>query len=493
MAIRGQIFVSGLLLASPALAAGPPSSSTANAYCSGTYAESSTSLSSHARDVDLKSPSYTFCLRTVATYECPYYGSDGAMRRGKFKAVAHGTAFGYQLQGKETLLLTNEHVADWPDVTDDEHPVDGVPRGCKRISDALRIVENEFDTYERDDVTLSRVVSDPQLDVSILKAPVELPVMPWKVGKSSALRVRDAVDIRGFPLGALKATNVGKVVSAYDRDEYRQWDHDDFVIDAPLSSGNSGSPVLAISCRTGEFELVGIFHATYSRARGLNVVIAIDQVRDLMTTLKRAPRPKASGPLLDAAGRALLDAAGRPPQPQYAFPFGSLTAIVQTRGDGTLLFQVMGPEFPLRPHPILVLEDRPVTGGFGELGRIWMGGRQGLKLYSATDLDADAMALVTRTLDALRRDALAALSMQSAELLSSASREAFEKSKRLEKALRTTVAARRELAQSLAETADRLAPQVKEEAMSAAEVLTEPPAAAKAVGPPSGSSARENP
>ena len=244
MAIREPILIAGLLFASPALAAGPTASSTTNAYCSGTYAESSSSLSSHARDVDQKSPSYTFCLRTIATYECPYYGSDGALHRGKFKAVAHGTAFGYQLQGKDTLLLTNEHVSEWPDVTDDEHPVDGVPRGCKRVSDGLRIVENEFDTYERDDVTLTRVVSDPQLDVSILKAPVELPVMPWKIGKSSALRVRDAVDIRGFPLGALKATNVGKVVSSYDRDEYRQWEHDDFVIDAPLSSGNSGSPVL---------------------------------------------------------------------------------------------------------------------------------------------------------------------------------------------------------------------------------------------------------
>ena len=68
----------------------------------------------------------------------------------------------------------------------------------------------------------------------------------------------------GFPLGEFQATNVGKVISAYDHDEQGEWDHDDFVIDALLTSGGSGSPVLAVSCKTGEFELVGIFHARYN-------------------------------------------------------------------------------------------------------------------------------------------------------------------------------------------------------------------------------------
>ena len=48
--------------------------------------------------------------------------------------------------------------------------------------------------------------------------------------------------------------------------------------------------MFAVSCKTGEFELVGIFHARYAGASALNVVVAIDQVRELMTTLKRSPR-----------------------------------------------------------------------------------------------------------------------------------------------------------------------------------------------------------
>ena len=83
---------------------------------------------------------------------------------------------------------------------------------------------------------------------------------------------------------------MGKVVSSYDHDDEKDWDHVDFVVDAQLSPGNSGSPVLAVSCRTGEFELVGVYHAGYAGNTPLNVVVAIDQVRDMMTTLKKSPR-----------------------------------------------------------------------------------------------------------------------------------------------------------------------------------------------------------
>ena len=51
-----------------------------------------------------------------------------------------------------------------------------------------------------------------------------------------ALRERNVVDVRGFPLGAFKATNLGTVISTYDHDDYKEWDHDDFVIDALLTT-----------------------------------------------------------------------------------------------------------------------------------------------------------------------------------------------------------------------------------------------------------------
>src|SRR5262249_46941436 len=160
------------------------------------------------------------------------------------------------------------------------------------------------------------------------KAHATLQLMPWRIGHSADLRERNIVEVVGFPLGEFRAVNLGKVVSAYDHDDYQDWDHDDFVIDALLSSGNSGSPVLAVCCKTGQLELVGIFHAAYSRGSALNVVIAMDQLQNLMDTLKRAPRAHADGrPRLEAPDRvALLEATG--PLRAMFFPFGPMTAVV---------------------------------------------------------------------------------------------------------------------------------------------------------------------
>ena len=277
-------------------------------YCSGQYADDFGALSAAARDFDHRpEATFSYCTRSVAVYECLSYGSDGAIKRDRRKVVAHGTAFAYRKQAGETLLLTNDHVAAWPAITDVEHEVHGVPAGCKRVSDALSLVDDEEDNYAKDDIPLTRVVTDPQLDVAVIKARATLQVMPWKVGRSASIRERNLVEVRGFPLGAFRATNIGKVISAHDHDDYRDWDHDDFVVDALLSKGNSGSPVLGISCTTGEYELIGIYHAGYSEGSALNVVVGIDQIRDLMSTLKRAPHDRDESPVaVDGAARALV-------------------------------------------------------------------------------------------------------------------------------------------------------------------------------------------
>jgi serine protease Do len=85
-------------------------------------------------------------------------------------------------------------------VTDREHPVDDVPAGCKKVSETLTLVD-EHDSYTRDDVAVTRVVSDPQLDIVVLRTAASLQVMPWKIGRSGAMRERNMVEVRGFPLG----------------------------------------------------------------------------------------------------------------------------------------------------------------------------------------------------------------------------------------------------------------------------------------------------
>jgi hypothetical protein len=476
-----------LLAATPPIAP-PPPQAPPSPYCTGDYADDFSVMSTAAREFESRpQPAYTFCVRTSAVYECPSYGADGNLRRTRRKATAHGTAFAYRQQNGDTLLLTNQHVAEWPAVTDDDHTVEDVPPGCKRVSDSLRIVDNEADAYEPDDIPLTKVVADPQLDIAILKTKAPLAVMPWKIGRSAGLRERNVVDVRGFPLGAFKATNVGKVVSAYDHDDYKDWDHDDFVVDALLSPGNSGSPVFAPSCKTGELELVGVYHAGYSRGSALNVVVGIDQVRDLMSSLKRAPRQR-SDVTLDATSRAqLVERVHAAVEP--FFPFGALPAAVRARSDGALIFEVFSRDFPFKPHAVLALEDLPSTpDAFGEPGRVWFGNGRGLKLWARSDSDGDTQAQVSKILEGLRRDALAAFAYRAAHQGADSSREHFDQMSKLERALRRATQAHQDLSQSASDLADRLGPFPAEPAASLAEAMEAPspppPAAVAASTPP---------
>jgi len=428
--------------------------------CSGEYADDLSLLPAGIREFDAKPQSqYSYCVRNTAVYECLSYGTDGNVRRVRKKATSHGTAFGYKFVNGETLLLTNQHVAELPSVTDDEHPVEDIPNGCKRVSDSLRIVDKDSDAYDRDDIPLTRVVTDPQMDVAVLKARQPLQTLPWAIGRSSALRERNVVSVRGFPLGAFQATNMGKVVSAYDHDDYKDWDHEDFVVDALLSPGNSGSPVLALSCKTGQFELVGIYHAGYTNGSALNVVVGIDQVRDLMLTLKRTPRVHAETSVLDSAARAkLIEQLASVPAP--FFPFGGLTASLRGRADGALVYEVFSKEFPLKAHPVLVMEDLAPLGSdaFGELGRVWFGGPSGLKVYARSELDAETQSQVNRWVEQLRRNAVTAFAYRMASHTAPVTREKVEQMTRLERGLRKATASQHEASQAASELAERLSP-----------------------------------
>ncbi|MBL9038981.1 MAG: trypsin-like peptidase domain-containing protein, partial [Archangium sp.] len=421
-----------ILAADPVIGSVAPGTENSRPYCAGTYADDFVALSKSAVELSSREANFTSCLRTLATYECLSYASDGSVRRTKKQATAHGTAFGFRRLGTETLLVTNAHIAEWPVVTDEEHTVSGVPSGCKRISEQLRIVDNEKDTFDGDDISLTKMVSDPVLDVAVVKAKGALPIMPWKVGHSAALRERNVVEVRGFPLGAFKATVQGRVTSAFDHDDFKDWDHDDFVVDAQLSGGNSGSPVLAVNCATGEYELVGIFHADYSRGSSLNVVVHIDQVLGLLTTLKRTVSTRADSAMLSSQGRKrLLEALGEVGH-LYA-PLGGTPVELRARADGAVLYQMYPRDFPSRGWPVMVIEDldRSREGGFGQLGRVWIGNARGLKEVTAEALEDDERVTLSKALDVLRRLSLLVANHRRASVRAEASREAAEELLRL--------------------------------------------------------------
>jgi S1-C subfamily serine protease len=449
-------------------------------YCSGQYADDFTSLSAAAREFDHRPEgTFSYCTRSTALYECLSYGSDGTIRRDRKKVVAHGTAFAYRKQAGETLLLTNEHVASWPAITDAVHEVSGVPVGCKRVSDTLTLVDDENDSYAKDDIAVTRVVSDPELDVAVLKARAALQVIPWKIGHSAAIRERNLVEVRGFPLGAFRATNIGKVISAHDHDDFGDWDHDDFVVDALLSKGNSGSPVLGISCTTGEYELLGIYHAGYSEGAAMNVVVGIDQVRDLMATLKRTSHDHdETAVALDDDARALLSDPLLDAGDTF-FPVGAQVGAARRASDGRLLLALYAREFPTNGEPTLVIElaQEPAAG------RVWFGSPRGLKPVDVRALDADGQTQVEHARAVMRADLVAQLRLRALDRGEPGAKQS-EQRRRLAKALARAGQSRGELLQSLADLSERLSPQAGEGGMRFAELGRAPANEGRQAGTP---------
>jgi len=453
------------------------------AYCRGEYAEDLSSLSSRARAMESTKASYSYAVRTMATYECVSYGSDGNLKKLRVTTQAYGTAFGYRRDGGDTLLATNQHVAEWPAVTDDEHAVDGVPAGCKRIADSLKIVDDDHDDYAADDIPLTRVVADAGLDIAVLRAHTKLEIIPWKIGRSAGLVTRNVVEVKGFPLGAFQATNIGKVVSAYDHDTQGVRDHDDFVVDALLTSGGSGSPVFAVSCKTGEFELVGVFHARYSGASALNVVVAVDQIRELLATLKRPANPRDRPLDLDGAARVRLAATVRQdPDPSY-FMVGPFIASLRVRGDGSLVFALFGSDFPRTTRPLLAIEDLPADDpkAFGKPGAIYVGGILGLQRYADGDADAELQASLTRTLQLLREDALATFGYREAARTTAASRTAFDKTAGKKRLLDRLLDTQRDLGPAITDLISRVGAKTSGPTLGIADIEADPPPQATAL------------
>jgi S1-C subfamily serine protease len=432
-------------------------SATTALMCEGEYADSLQVESARTREIEQGPRSqFSYLVRSTAKYECPFFGPDGKLRRRRVQSSELGTAFAYEASGTDTYLLTNEHVAAWPDVTDTFHRIDGVPEGCKRVEDKLRIVRDERDDFEPGQIALTRVAVDPLLDAAILKASQKLTVIPYKVGKSAGLRQGNAVEVRGFPLGVMQAVSSGKIVNPYDRDQEQGWDHVDFVIDALLAEGNSGSPVLAASCRSRDLELVGIYHAGYKGHGALNVVVGIDQLTEFMHKKKRIPRalteggPGAPGAADRARVKETLTAGTLP-----FFDFGGLFVRAEIGDGGSLLYHLYGRQFPLDDRRVAVVEDLPKEGAFGELGRLWVFGQSGWRAWPLSALGADEHDLLARVTDSVRLQVLHSVDYRLA-LSNASSADERRRGRDLSRAIAHDVPVARDLAGNLLDTVDRL-------------------------------------
>lgn len=343
----------------------PGPARSAGALCTGRYADTLSAMSAAARAREARpAAEYAYCLRAKAVYEQVSYGRGGKLRRQYHTKIRHGTGFAYRRRGGEWLVATNHHVVAFPEVTGDGVELEGVPPGARRVREEVRIVASEAEPEGPGQIALKGVVDDEALDVAVLASPRPLAVIPYRLGRSADLKVGDAVLVRGFPLGAFPAANAGKVIGVGQRDLERGWDHEDFAVDAPLNLGSSGSPVLAVSCETGEPEVVGIYHAGYRGAQGLNVVLAIDGLRGVLERLS-VPARTAAARVPGAAPGEARAALGAGP---VVMPFGGRAVRVEREGEA-VRFGLLDASFPLSARLEVLILDRgaPVTGRAAEL------------------------------------------------------------------------------------------------------------------------------
>ncbi len=430
------------------------------ASCTGEYADAILALTPYSREFERRpEANYSYCLRNTATYECLYYGKEGKVKKRRIPAVAHGTAFVYRAVKGEYQLLTNDHVATWPPVTFAENQVAGVPAGCKKIDEDLRLVKNESDDYEPDQIQVFKMAGDPALDAAVVKTRHKLNLMPYRIGRSAMLRPGNLVKVRGYPLGLLQATNFGKVVTAYDRDQEKHWDHVDFLTDALLTTGNSGSPVLAISCKTGELELIGMYHAGYRGSPALNAVVAIDELKEFMATFtkSRPAKPSEEGVYGSEVRRDIVKALSDPLAAKV-FKLGERFAEARLEDDSTVAYDILDTAFPARTGVGLILRDVEDGSGQGRLESIGVMLGRTIRWVRPEEMDAETLENALHLHDLARRQFARFLAFWKTDSAAEHSPETLKRANNLARKLNEPSADASETLKSLLAALRRLPP-----------------------------------
>lgn len=325
----------------------------ATTACRGRYLNSIGSMRTQIRLLEGSSEiDFTYQIRNTVMYEHVYYGKTGKLRKGLIKKVYLGTSFAYMKKDGEYYLATNQHVVQMPEITIDNTTVEGVPAGARKVREVIELIRKKKGRLSKKRIPLKLVVADEAMDTAILKTVAPLKIMPYRMGDSAALEVGNIVFARGYPLGMFPSTNAGRVTAVNIPDTEENWNHVDFVTDAQLNDGNSGSPLFAISCVTGELELVGVYHAEYRAGKGMGLVVGINEVRELLETLRAsAKKTKTAAPLLSS--QAILNIIRAMPAPVF-IPFANRVVRIDVARDH-VRFAILPEDFPLETAETIVL------------------------------------------------------------------------------------------------------------------------------------------
>lgn len=243
--------------------------------CSGRYADSDV-IMSEAIENYKPIRSAVYCLRNTTVIEKPYYTKERKLVKSYERSIIHGTGLAFKHNDK-AYILTNFHIAN-PDI----------PLGSRAISEKLEIVDSINDEFEKDNIELSFVRGSQAYDIAVLKPKGQIRALDVELGSAEELEPGDFLVLEGYPFG-ITQTTIYTSVNTQDHIDYAPyygWDHHDFVINPNTDPGHSGSPVFAINCATRKPEYVGIYHSSYTGAKGLRLVIKVDQFKEIFSTLK---------------------------------------------------------------------------------------------------------------------------------------------------------------------------------------------------------------
>jgi serine protease Do len=178
------------------------------------------------------------------------------------KVTAQGS--GFVIDGKEGLIVTNNHVIDGAD----------------------EIVINFHDGSK---LTVEKILGkDPKTDLALLKVTPKRQLAQVAFGSSNNLKVGDWVMAIGNPFGLGGSVSVG-IISAKQRD-INTGPYDDFLqTDAAINRGNSGGPLFNM-----DGEVVGVNTAIISPSGGSigigfavpsdSAIVVLDQLRQFGET-----------------------------------------------------------------------------------------------------------------------------------------------------------------------------------------------------------------
>jgi serine protease Do len=178
------------------------------------------------------------------------------------KVTAQGS--GFVIDGKEGLIVTNNHV------------IDGADEIVINFNDGTKL-------------TVEKILGkDSKTDLALLKVTPKRPLAQVSFGSSNSLKVGDWVMAIGNPFGLGGSVSVG-IISAKQRD-INTGPYDDFLqTDAAINRGNSGGPLFNM-----DGEVIGVNTAIISPSGGSigigfavpsdSATVVLDQLRQFGET-----------------------------------------------------------------------------------------------------------------------------------------------------------------------------------------------------------------